>query len=95
MSATVITFPTPHRVLESPACLPLWQQCCLLRRSLEKHPGRWTRLQRAILDAAEATAWLGDDAPIDKQIMYLEFTWHMLQWHCVTVPAAYQVEAER
>ena len=91
-SAAVIPFPAPKRVLESPACPPLWMQVCLLRQALARYPERFSELQRHILARAEALAWLGDDAPIDLQIEYLGYVWRMLQWHCITVPVPYQVQ---
>lgn len=94
-SATVLHFPTVKRVIESPCQPPLWMQVCLLRQALARYPDKFSGLQRAILGRAEAIAWLGDDAPIDRQLEYLRYTCAMLQWHCITVPVPYYVEAKR
>ncbi len=94
-AAAVLKFPTPKRVLESPKCPPLWMQVKLLQQAQREYPERFSRLQMFILGRAEAIALLGEDAPIDQQIEYLRYTYAMMQWHCVSVPAPYHVEEIR
>lgn len=91
MTAAVLKFPTPSRVIESPRCPPLWQQVTLLQRQLALWPERFTETQKAIIARAQAIAMLGDDAPIDQQIEYLGHVTRTLGWHFTRAPIGYDV----
>lgn len=95
MTAAVLKFPTPQRVLESRCCQPLWEQVTLLQRALEHWPERFTEFQKALIARAQTVAMLGDDAPIDQQIEYLGHMTRTLDWHFGLVRIGYRVEAIR
>lgn len=95
MTAAVLKFPTPRRVLESRTCPPLWQQVTLLQRALVLWPERFTQTQQALIARAQAIAMLGDDAPIDQQIEYLGHMTRTLDWHFKLARIGYRVEAIR